>query len=115
VLFAISLNPIMLIIPALIAFELFNENKLEKIRDYLRQEKINFFTSYESLPNKDYWLIRDCLIFSFPKKYNSIVPGKLEYSVFEPVLLRQVNSVLRVHLIADLNLFKRILILLFYI
>jgi stage IV sporulation protein FB len=115
VLFAISLNPIMLIIPALITFELFNENKLEKIREYLRQEKINFFTSYDSLPDKDYWLIRDCLIFSFPKKYGSIVPGKLEYNVFEPVLLRQVNSVLRVRLIADLNLPKRILILLFYI
>jgi stage IV sporulation protein FB len=115
VLFAVSFNPILLIIPALIVFELFNEHKHEKIREYLRQEKINYYTDYENLPDKDYWLIRDCIIFSFPKKYGSIPPGKYEYSPLEPVLLHHINSVLKVNLKIDLNFVKRLFVLLFYI
>jgi len=115
VFFIISLNPILLIVPALIAFELFNENKHEKIREYLRQERVNYFTDYDRLPDKDYWLIRDCLIFSFPKKYASIPAGKYDYHVLEPVIIQHVNSVLKVNLSVDLSFFKRILVLLFYI
>ena len=92
-----------------------NETKHQKIRDYLRQEKINYHIDYENLPNKDYWLIRDCLIMSFPKKYASVEPGKYDYSIAEPLLIQHVTAVLQVNLKLDLNLFKRILIMLFYI
>lgn len=115
VLFLLLFSPFMLVIPVLIALELYNENKYQKIREYLKQEKINYFTDYENLPNKDYWLIRDCLILSFPKKYNSVPAGKLEYSPLEPLFVQHVNAVLRLNLSFDLNNFKRILVLLFYI
>ena len=115
VLFLVLFSPFMLVIPVLIALELYNENKYQKIRDYLKQEKINYFTDYENLPNKDYWLIRDCLILSFPKKYSSITAGKLEYSPLEPLFVQHVNAVLQLNLRFDLNKFKRVLVLLFYI
>ncbi len=114
-LFIFMSNPVLIIIPIMIGLELFNENKHQKIRDYLRQEKINYHTDYANLPDKDYWLIRDCLILSFPKKYVGVVPGKLEYSMVEPVIVQQIIAVLQVNLKLDLNLFKRILLLLFYI
>lgn len=113
-LFAV-LNPILLIVPVLIGLELFNENKHQKIRDYLRQERINYRIDYANLPDKDYWLIRDCLIFSFPKKYNLLTPGNYEYGIVEPIVVQQINAVLQVNLIPDLNLFKRILMVIFYI
>jgi Zn-dependent protease len=106
---------VMIIVPVLIGLEIYNETKHQKIRDYLRQEKINYHIDYENLPNKDYWLIRDCLIMSFPKKYASVEPGKYDYSIAEPLLIQHVTAVLQVNLKLDLNLFKRILILLFYI
>jgi stage IV sporulation protein FB len=106
---------IMLIIPFIIGMELYNENKHQKIRDYLRQERINYHADYASLPDKDYWLIRDCLIFSFPKKYMGTPAGKYEYSVAEPLLVQHVNAVLQVNLKMDLPGIKRILVLLFYI
>jgi hypothetical protein len=114
-LFIFMFNPVLLVIPVLIAIELFNENKHQKIRDYLKQERINYFTDYANLPDKAYWLIRDCLLFSFPKKYKGVIAGKYEYSVLEPILIQQISSVLQVNLKIDLNLFKRILVLIFYI
>jgi stage IV sporulation protein FB len=106
---------VMIIVPVLIGLEIYNETKHQKIRDYLRQEKINYHIDYENLTNKDYWLIRDCLIMSFPKKYASVEPGKYDYSIAEPLLIQHVMAVLQVNLKLDLNLFKRILVLLFYI
>lgn len=113
--FIFMFNPVLLIIPVMIAFELFNEHKHEKIREYLRQEKINYHTDYNDLPDKDYWLIRDCLILSFPKKYNGLVAGKLEYSPIEPVIVQHMISVLQVNLKPDLGIFGSLLVLLLYI
>jgi Zn-dependent protease len=108
-------NPIMFIVPALIALELYNEYKHQKIRTYLDQEKINYHLSYEQLPDKSYWLIRDCLIFSFPKKYAGVQPGLYQYSAAEPLIVQHVNSVLQVNIKNDMNLLKKLLILLVYI
>lgn len=114
ILFLLYFSPFLLIIPALIGFELFNENKHQKIRDYLRQEKINYFTDYQNLPDKNYWLIRDCLLFSFPKKYYGTEPGKHEYSALEPVIVQHINSILQVNLKFDLNFLRGLIILLIY-
>jgi stage IV sporulation protein FB len=115
IMFLFLQSPVLLIIPVLIGFELYNENKHQKIRDYLKQEGINYRTDYAALPDKDYWLIRDCLIFSFPKKYAGITPGKYEYSLLEGLVIQNINSVLQVNLNPDLNGFKRFLVVLFYI
>jgi stage IV sporulation protein FB len=115
VMFAVSGNALLLIIPLLIGFELFNENKHEKIRNYLKQERVNYYTDYPNLPDKDYWFVRDCLIFSFPRKYGIIKPGVHEYTILEPMLVQHVSSVLKVNLKFDLNLVKRLLVLVFYI
>lgn len=114
-LFIAVFNPVLLIIPVLIALELRNEHKHQKIRDYLRQERINYHTDYANLPDKNYWLIRDCLILSFPKKYVGLIAGKHEYSVIEPAMIQQITAVLQVNLKLDLNIFKRLLVLIFYI
>lgn len=106
---------LLVVIPVMIGLELFNESKHQKIREYLRQEKINYYTDYHNLPDKDYWLIRDCLIFSFPKKYTSLSAGRYEYTALEPIIVQQITAVLQVNLKQDLNIFKRILVLLFYI
>ena len=106
---------LLLFIPILIGIELYNENKHQKIREYLKKEKINYFSDYENLKDKDYWLIRDCLLFSFPKKFNGTEPGVYQYSFVEPIILKQVNLVLQVNLQFDMNLFKRLIMLFFYI
>ncbi len=115
VLFAVLQNLILLIIPVLIGLELYNENKYQKIRDYLHQERINYRTEYDTLPDRDYWLIRDCLLFTFPRKYAGTQAGVYQYTIAEPLLIRNISSVLQTNLKADLNLFMRLLVLLLYI
>lgn len=112
---AIFSSFVLLIIPALIAYELYNENKNQKIRNYLAQEKINYRLEYNTLPDKDYWLMRDCLLFSFPKKYPGIAPGNYQYSIIEPIFVRHVSSLLQTNLVPDLNVIKKILVLIFYL
>ena len=114
-LFVFMNSLIMIVIPVLIGLEIYNETKYQKIRDYLRQEKINYHTDYNHLADKDYWLIRDCLILSFPKKYMNVQPGNYSYSIVEPLFIQHISSVLQVNLKLDLNVIKRILIMLFYL
>ena len=114
-LFVFSKSLIMLIVPVMMGIELYNEHKYEKIRQYLRQENIDVRKAYEELPDKDYWLIRDCLLFSFSKKFAGIPPGQYQYSLLEPVLMQHVNHVLQIHLVKDLNLLKRLLFLVLYL
>lgn len=111
----VLMNPFLIIIPILIGLELYNENKHQKIREYLKQEAITYHSDYENLPDKAYWLIRDALLFSFPKKYNGLVPGKMEYSAFEPLIVQHVSAVLQTDLKADINLIQKLLIFLLYL
>lgn len=108
-------SPFMLIVPVMMGIELFNENKNNKIRTYLTSENIDYHKEYNNLPNKNYWLIRDCLLFAFPKKYGGLQPGVYQYSIVEPLLMKHVNTILQINLIYDLSILKQLFILLLYI
>jgi stage IV sporulation protein FB len=111
----LSGNIIMVIIPAIMIFELINEIKNQKIRDYLEGENIQYHVEYEELPDKDYWLIRDCILFSFQKKYRGVQPGRHEYSVIETMLMQHVMKVLRPMFSNDLSVFQKVWFLLMYV
>jgi stage IV sporulation protein FB len=115
ILIIFSQSYLMLIIPVLMGIELSNEIKNKKIRDYLDAEKINYHSDYPELPDRNYWLIRDCLIFSFQRKYNGVQAGVHEYSVAESILMRHVMSVLKVNFSNDLSLTQKILFFTLYL
>lgn len=106
---------ILFIVPVMMGFELYNENKNHKIREYLLQEKLNYQIAYENLTDKAYWLIRDCILFSYPKKYPGIQPGLYQYSFAESLILQHVSAVLQIKLHLDLGGFRTALVMLFYI
>lgn len=114
-LFLYQQNFILLIVPVLITLELMNEHKHHKIREYLKQENIRSRIEYENLTNEEYWLIRDCVLLSFPKKYAGVSPGVHQYSAIEPLLVQHVSAVLQVHLKNDLKSFSKVAFLLFYL
>ncbi len=115
-LFAIlSQNIILLVIPASMIFELINEFKNEKIRNYLAQENINYTTDYTNLPDINYWTIRDCILLSFQKRYSGIKAGIHQYSIIEGGILKHVASILKTPFNLDVNLLEKIAILLTYI
>ena len=114
-LFLLQQNFFLLIIPFLIGIELRNEFKNQKIREYLKQENINTQTDYPGLPDKDYWLIRDCIILSNPRKYGVVQAGVYAYSPLESILVQHVTSVLQVYLVNDMKAFAKLVVLLFYL
>ena len=115
ILISLSGNFIMVLIPAIMVYELFNEGKNQKIRDYLDGEKLQYHLDYAELPDKNYWLIRDCILFSFQKKYNGIQPGLYQYSVVEPMLIQHVIGVLKPNFNNDLSAFQKALFLAIYL
>lgn len=114
-LFLLSFNLFLLIVPALMAWELYNENKNHKIREYLGQEKLDYHIDYKNLSDRAYWLIRDCILFSYPKKYQGIAAGHYEYSFAEPLIVQHVNAVLQTNLKLDLGVAGQILVLFLYV
>jgi stage IV sporulation protein FB len=105
----------MIIVPIFMGIELFNESKNQKIRNILKSENINYHQEYPALSNKEYWLIRDCILFAYPKKFAGLQPGVYQYSIIEPLIIQQVNTILQINLIHDLNVLKQVLFLLLYI
>lgn len=106
---------ILLIIPVSMVFDLIMENKNHKIREYLKQENINYIIDYNELPNKDYWTIRDCILLSFTKRYGGIQAGLHQYSIIERGLMQHVISILKTPFIQDTKVFGKILTVLLYL
>lgn len=108
-------STIMIIVPIMMGIELFNESKNQKIRNILKSENINYHQEYNTLTNKEYWLIRDCILFAYPKKFAGLQPGVYQYTIIEPLIIQQVNTILQINMFNDLNVFKKILFLLLYL
>jgi len=106
---------IILIIPTFMAFDLILESKNHKIREYLKQENINYIIDYKDLPNKDYWTIRDCILLSFTKRYGGIQAGVHQYSVIEGGLMQHVISVLKNPFIKDIKTFGKIFVMFIFL
>lgn len=104
-----------LIIPISMIFDLIMEIKNQKIREYLIQEKINYITNYDDLPNADYWTIRDCILLSFNKRYAGIQAGVHQYSVLEGGIIQHVVAVLKTPIITDLKIVGKIITMLIFL
>jgi stage IV sporulation protein FB len=116
VIFAIvAKSVIFLIIPASMIFDLILEIKNHKIREYLKQENINYIVDYADLPNTSYWIIRDCILLSFHKRYAGIPAGVQQYSVLEGGIIQHVISVLKTPFMKDINVLGKIALMFVFI
>ncbi|MFO0321092.1 MAG: site-2 protease family protein [Bacteroidota bacterium] len=110
-----SKNIFFLIIPLSMIFELLTEIKNEKIRDYLSAENIHFKLNYNDLPDKDYWIMRDCILLSFGKRYQGVQAGIHEYSIMEGAIVNHISSILKTPFIKDIKWLEKLAILLTYL
>lgn len=106
---------IFLIIPISMVFDLIMEMKNQKIREYLDQEKINYVTDYNDLPDASYWTIRDCILLSFNKRYAGIQAGTHQYSVLEGGIIQHVVAILKTPFLKDIQTLEKIAIVFTYI
>jgi hypothetical protein len=96
-------------------FELIMEIKNQKIRNYLRDENINYTVSYNDLTDLNYWLIRDCILLSFSKRYGGVQSGVHTYSIIEAGIINHVSAVLKTPFLKDVKWLEKTAIILTYI
>ncbi len=106
---------LLLIIPASLIFDMIMEIKNHRIREFLKQENINYITDYNDLPDAHYWTIRDAIILSFSKRYAGVTAGLHQYSPVEGSLIQHVIAVLKTPFVKDMSAFGKILALLLYL
>lgn len=104
-----------LIIPISMVFELIMEIKNQKIRNYLEAENINYNVNYIDLPDTDYWIIRDCVLLSFSKRYSGVQPGVHNYSIIEAGIINHISSILKTPFLRDVKWLEKSAIILTYI
>ena len=110
----ISQSIFFLIIPASMVFELLMEFKNQKIREYLIQENMNYITEYKNLSDKDYWIIRDCIVLSFNRRYAMVKAGVHQYTIVEGSIMQHVISILQTPMTKDLKITGKIMVFLIF-
>lgn len=110
-----SQSILLLVIPASLIFDMIMEIKNHRIREFLKQEKINYIIDYNDLPDAHYWTIRDAIILSFSKRYAGVQAGLHQYSPVEGGLIQHVIAVLKTPFIKDISAFGKILVILLYL
>jgi hypothetical protein len=108
-------NLFFLIIPISMTFELIMEMKNQKIRNYLSTENINYTVTYNDLTDTNYWLIRDCILLSFSKRYSGVQAGVHTYSIIEAGLINHVSAILKTPFLRDVKWLEKTAIILTYI
>lgn len=106
---------ILLLIPASLVFDMIMEIKNHRIREFLKQEGINYIIDYSDLPDRHYWVIRDAVVLSFNKRYASVQAGLHQYSPVEGGLIQHVIAVLKPPFIKDISAFGKVLVMVLYI
>jgi stage IV sporulation protein FB len=106
---------ILLIFPAMMLFRLRPDRKLDITEKRIEQEGINADTSYEDLPDEDYWKMRNILIEEHSSFKDIPIAPPFEYSRREEKIMTTIQSLLHRHVIQDLSLAGKIFIFLIWL
>ena len=94
---------VLFIFPALILLRLRPDRNLDKTEKRIEKDGINADTSYEDLPDEDYWKIRNILIEEHAS-FREIPPAPpYEYSPREEKIMLTIQGLLHRHIIQDIS------------
>ncbi len=105
----------LLIFPAMMLLRMFGDSRLNSIEKKVELSGINLDTSYEDMPDEDYWKIRNILIAEHPSFSDLKTAPPYEYSVKEEKLMLTIQSLLHRNLIQDVSVAGKIFILLIWV
>jgi stage IV sporulation protein FB len=106
---------ILLILPVMMLLRLQTDKKLDTVEKRIEIEGINLDTSYEDMPDADYWKARHVLVTSHPS-FRDVPPGPpFDYHPKEEKIMVTIQSLLHRHLIQDVSLAGKLFILLIWV
>ena len=113
-----SHNPfyfVLLLFPLSMILRLFGEKKMTDIEKRIETDGINTDLDYDDLKDEDYWKIRNIIIEKMPA-FKDVTPAPpFEYSAKEEKIMMMVQNLLHRHLIQDVSVIGKIIILLIWI
>jgi hypothetical protein len=106
---------ILLIFPAMMLLRLRPDRKLDITEKRIEREGINADTSYDEMPDEDYWKMRNILIEEH-SSFNDIPKGPpYVYSPREEKVMTTIQSLLHRHIIQDISIVGKIFIFLLWL
>jgi Zn-dependent protease len=107
--------PVLFIFPLMILLRMVGDSKMKEVEKKVEESGIDMDKSYEELPDKDYWAIRNILIETMAtfKDVNQAPPYK--YSHKEERIMTTIQSLLHRHLTHDLSVVGKILVILIWV
>lgn len=106
---------VLLIFPAMMLFRFMGDKKAGMIEKRIGEENINTDIDYEHLPDVDYWKIRNILIEEQPSFRDFHTAPPFSFHQKEEKIMSAIQHLLHRHLIQDLSLAGKILILLVWV
>lgn len=102
---------VLLLFPLMMVFRMFGDSKLKSLEKKINDTDIDMDKSYEELPDEDYWKIRNIVIAEHPA-FKDVSPAPpYEYDSKEEKIMTTIQSLLHRHLIQDLSVVAKILII----
>jgi Zn-dependent protease len=105
---------VLLIFPAMMLLRMFGDSKLNAVEKKIESSGINLDTSYEDMPDADYWKIRNILIESHPSFKDVASTPPYQYDPREDKIMATIQSLLHRHLIQDVSVIGKILIVIIW-
>jgi hypothetical protein len=101
---------LLLLFPVMMLLRIFGDTKLNAIEKKIEMAGINLDTSYEDIPDADYWRIRNILIEGHPSFKDIMTAPPYEYHPREDKIMATIQSLLHRHLIQDVSIIGKIFI-----
>jgi stage IV sporulation protein FB len=106
---------VLLIFPAMMLLRLRSDKKMDNVEKKIEQKGLNADTSYEEMPDGDYWKMRNVLIEEHPAFRDIPKAPPFEYSTKEERVMTTIQSLLHRHIIQDLSIAGKIFIFLIWL
>ncbi len=104
----------LLLFPAMLLLRFVGDSKIKSVEKKIEAEAIDMDKSYEDLPDKDYWAIRNILIAEHPLFKNVPFSPPYEYDAKEEKIMTTIKSLLHRHLVQDVSIAGKIFLVLIW-
>ncbi|MGZ8557744.1 MAG: site-2 protease family protein [Chitinophagaceae bacterium] len=105
---------VLFIFPVLMLMRLRPDKKMDRAEKRIEQDGINADTSYEEMPDEDYWKMRNILIEEHSAFKEIPKAPPFEYSNREEKVMTTIQSLLHRHIIQDISIAGKIFIFLLW-
>lgn len=106
---------LLLLFPVMMLLRLFGDAKLNAVEKKVEEAGINLDTSYEDMPDSDYWKIRNILVAEHPSFRDARQAPPYEYDSREDKIMATIQSLLHRSLIQDVSIGGKIFIFIIWI